>query len=323
MNIKDFEIFQTNSYTSFINNGKQYFLNKEPYLDIILTDYCNASCQFCIADLIHLKLKTDFEKMKSKVLFALDNMNVKEVLLLGGEPTVSKNLIPSIKWLRSLDRLNKICMTSNGILLARDEAYREEVFGSGLTHCNISFMNMCSEKQANITSCAKPLTTEDIGKIYLTAEKFGVKVRVNCNSFKGSNDNASDVLEFYSIIKNYCHSIKFSPLLKVDAFSVVNTKRDWVNDHLLSDEEYDRLFQDIEKHFEAQGFSIIENDEQFGFVKNTMIPLTVPIILNYNQHGQMMKKVVEENKINNLKLLPNNELSLSWNRELTQYFITT
>ena len=69
--------------------------------------------------------------------------------------------------------------------------------------------------------------------------------------------------------------------------------------------------------------SIITNDELFGFVKNSMIPIDPPIILNWNQHGQMMKKVVEEHKINNLKLLPNSELSLSWNREMNQYFIDT
>jgi len=71
--------------------------------------------------------------------------------------------------------------------------------------------------------------------------------------------------------------------------------------------------------------SVIENDLQFGFVKNTIIPLSVPIVMNWNfgKYTGMMKRVVEEHKINNLKLLPNNELSLSWNRELTEYFIKT
>jgi hypothetical protein len=32
---------------------------------------------------------------------------------------------------------------------------------------------------------------------------------------------------------------------------------------------------------------------------------------------------VEEHKINNIKLLSINELSLSWNREMSQYFINT
>ena len=56
-----------------------------------------------------------------------------------------------------------------------------------------------------------------------------------------------------------------------------------------------------------------------------MIPLKKPIILNWNfgEYTGMMKRVTEESKINNIKLLSNNELSLSWNRELSEYFIST
>jgi hypothetical protein len=54
-----------------------------------------------------------------------------------------------------------------------------------------------------------------------------------------------------------------------------------------------------------------------------MICLNKPIILNWNvgKYTGMMKGVTEQKQINNIKLLPNNELSLSWNRELDKYFI--
>lgn len=225
MNLTDFEIFKTNSYTPFFNNGKQYLLNKSPYLDIVLTDACNANCNFCIADLVHLKLKTDFTQLQQKVLFALNNMNVKEVLLLGGEPTISKNLLPAIKWLKSLNRLDKICMTTNGILLAKNEKFREEIFSSGLTHCNISFMNACPEKQMSVTNCRRPISIDNIADIYEAASKYGVRLRINCNCYRGSNDNLAEIVEFYNSIYKFCNSVKFSPLLKVDAFSVVDKKK--------------------------------------------------------------------------------------------------
>jgi molybdenum cofactor biosynthesis enzyme MoaA len=92
MKISEYEIFKfgENKYTKWYNNGKYFLLNKEPYLDIVLTDYCNANCKFCIADLIHDKLNGDFDVFKQKILFAIEKMNVKEVLILGGEPTMSK-----------------------------------------------------------------------------------------------------------------------------------------------------------------------------------------------------------------------------------------
>ena len=323
MNIQDFEIFKGNAYTPFENGGKQYLLNREPYLDIVLSDYCNCDCSFCIADLLHDKLRLNFEKGIAKVKFAVDNMRVKEVLLLGGEPTTSIILIPFIEFLKTQD-LNKIIMTTNGLNLARNEAYREKIFSSGLTHVNISFMSLDLDAQTDVTKAKQPLTLEDIAAISKTARKYGVNLRINNNVWLGNNDSLDRMTEFYSAVVPYVDSIKFSPLLKTDAFSVVDFKTQWVKDNILSDERYDELFESLEKFYSnLRGVSIIVNNEQFGFVKNSMIPLSVPIILNWNQHGQMMNKVVNERKINNLKLLPNGELSLSWNRELTEYFIKT
>lgn len=321
MKITDFELFKPNSYSPFENNGKLYSINREPYLDIVLTDHCNANCSFCIADLIHDKLNLDFDKAKEKVIFAVKYMNVKEALLLGGEPTVSNILIPFIEFLKTLN-LNKIIITTNGINL-RNKKYREKVFSSGLTHLNISFMSLDEIEQSNVTKKNKALTFEDLMNICISAREHGIITRIN-NIYKGNNDDISKVAKFYFTLNRVVDSIKFSPLLKTDAFSVINIKTDWVKEHILSDKEYDDLFTEIENYYSKKhNVSVITNDELFGFVKNSMIPLDPPIILNWNQHGQMMKKVVEENKINNLKILPNNELSLSWNRELTNYYIKT
>ena len=322
MNIKDYEIFKSNHYSEFINNGKTYLINQEPYLDVVLTDKCNANCSFCIADLIHNKLNINFEVLKEKILFAVNNMQVKEVLLLGGEPTVSNLLLPTIKFLTTLN-LNKIIITTNGINIAKNDTYRESILSSGITHLNISFMSNCNAHQKDIVNSNYILSINDLKIIKECADKYNVKIRINNNIFKGNNDTIYDILDFYEKIKDYCHSIKFSPLLKVDAFSVIDIKTKWVNEHILTDEEYDNLFDSVIRYFNYKGVQEIVNDEQFGFVKNVLLPFTTPIIFNYNQHGQMMNKVINENKINNLKILPNGELSLSWNRELTEYFIKT
>lgn len=327
MKISEYEIFKfgENNYTEFKNNRKTYLLNKEPYLDIVLTDYCNANCQFCIADLIHDKLNGDFEIFKEKILFAINKMNVKEVLLLGGEPTMSKMLIPMIKWLATL-KLDKIVLTTNGIRIAQNEEYRKEIFFSGLTNLNISFMNVDIDKQQYATNSKYILKITDIKNIYETAKKYNVNVRLNNNVFVGNNDSLNDIINFYNKINTYCDSIKISPLLEVDSFSVIDEKTAWAKSNRLSDVQCLELFNSIQNYYsDKYNISIIENDLQFGFVKNTMIPLKVPIIINWNfgNYTGMMKKVTEESKINNLKLLANNELSLSWNRELTEYFILT
>jgi sulfatase maturation enzyme AslB (radical SAM superfamily) len=311
MNIEDFELFKQNEYSLFSNNGREFLINREPYLDVVLTDFCNSNCNFCIGDLIHKKLNLDLDKAKDKIRFAVKNMKVKDCLLLGGEPTVSKILISMIEFLKTLN-LNKIIITTNGIRLKKDESFRHELLSSGLTNINISVMSINEEK------------LNDIKVIAEEAHKHNVKVRINNNVWRNNNDSLESMLTFYDAVCPFVDSVKFSPLLKTDAFSVVETKTEWVHDNILSDEEYDELFASIENWFVShRGISIITNNELFGFVKNSMIPLKIPILLNWNQHGKMMEKVTKEHKINNLKLLPNNELSLSWNRELTEYFINT
>jgi molybdenum cofactor biosynthesis enzyme MoaA len=327
MKISEYEVFKfgENKYTEFVNNGKKYLLNKEPYLDIVLTDFCNANCWFCIADLIHNKLNGDFDIFKQKILFAIEKMNVREVLLLGGEPTMSKMLIPKIELLKTLS-LDKIVMTTNGIRLAQNKEYCRKFLSSGLTNINISFMNTDIDKQKHVTNSKYILKVSDIKEIYEVAKECSVSVRINNNVFLGNNDSLNDIIDFYNKTHAYCDSIKISPILEVDNFSVIDKKTEWAKSNRLNNKQCLNLFNNIQNYYsDKYNVSIIENDLQFGFVKNTMIPLKIPIVLNWNfgDYTGMMKKVTEENKINNLKLLSNNELSLSWNRESKEYFIHT
>lgn len=327
MNVKDFEIFKfaDNTYTEFINNGKTYNLNRSPYLDIVLTDYCNSDCSFCIADLVHDKKVIDFNVAKEKILYAVNKMNVREVLLLGGEPTMSKDLVPMIQFLNTL-KLDKIVMTTNGVKLAQDSYYRREVLSSGLTHLNVSFMSTSKRQQGKITNSKFVLTVEDVETIYGACYIKDVSMRINANIFKGNLDTVQKINKFYNDVKNGCDSVKFSPILPVDAFSVLNVKTQWCADNLIDDGTLDDLFNDIEDYYVNKfGVAVITNDLQFGFVKNSMIPLYTPIVLNWNfgRYTGMMKRVTDLSQINNIKLLSNGELSLSWNRDLPEYFIKT
>lgn len=326
MNIQDFEIFKRYYYIKFLNNCKEWNLSSEPYLSIVLTDYCNSNCSFCIGDLVHNKSILDFDIMKDKVIFAVEKMGVKDVLLLGGEPTMYLKLIPTINYLRSLN-LEKIVITTNGIVFAQNHSLLISACNAGLTNINLSYMSTNDEKQNKYTTCdnnKRSLNFDDLNAIYDITKKYGVKLRINNNIFLGNNDDLNSILDFYYTISDTCDSVKFSPLLKVDSFSVVPVKTKWVENHILSDECYDNLFKLIENHFiNRNNLSVITNNNQFGFVKNSLIPLKTPIILNWNHRGRMLNQVLNFDQINNIKLLSMGELSLSWNRESTEYFIST
>lgn len=323
INIKNFEVFKQFTYEKFENNGRIYNLSSEPYLDVVLTDYCNSKCGFCIGNLAKNKAMGDLDVYKQKILYAITKMNVKEILLLGGEPTISPILFDIIDFCKTLG-LNKICLTTNGYKL-KDQEYRKRLANSGITHLNISYMNLNEEKQKEANHGMGSISKSELSVICNEMKDQGISVRINTNIWRGNLDNLEDLSHHIVEISQLggVSSIKFSPLLKTDNFSVCQEVNDWVNNHILSDSEYDQLFNEVIQKYENENVSAIDNFETFGFVRNTIIPMTTIIILNWNQHGQMMNKVIHERKINNIKLLTNGELSLSWNKENTEYFIKT
>lgn len=320
IDINDYEIFRQISYKPFENNGKLYNLSNYPYLSIVMSDFCNARCNFCIGNLIHKKLKCNIDVYKEKIKFAIQKMGVKEVLLVGGEPTINDDIFEIIKILKQFN-LNKICVTTNGIRLTTDKEFADRLYSSGISNINLSLMTFNEEKQREINHSKINVNRRSLIDIYNSCNENNIKLRINNNVFKNNNDNFDDLITFYVKTKNYCHSVKFSPLLKTDSFSVVNNVTEWVRNNILTDDEYDNLWSEVEQYY--NDLTVIKNNSTLGFVGYSFIPLKVPIILNYNQHGKLMQKVVQNKEINNIKLLPTGDLSLSWNREMPDYFIKT
>lgn len=318
--MENYEIFRKIDYSYFVNNNKIFRLSTYPYLDIVFNDHCNANCKFCIAKLLHKQVKCNLENHKKKVKYAIENLGVKEVLLLGGEPTINDDIFEMIEYLKGFN-LNKICITTNGLRMAKDYKYAIKLLSSGITHLNLSLMNINIKKQQEINGSNMYITKNNLNMFKELAEICKVDLRINTNVFLGNNNSLSEMMEFYNTVKNCCDSVKFSPLLKTDNFSTVNEVTEFNRIHTLSDETYDKLWSDLEN--EMSQYPIVRNKETFGFVEYSMILADTPIILNYNQHGKLREKVVSENKINNIKLLATGELSLSWNREEKEYFINT
>lgn len=315
--LDNFEIFRSNFYSSYRGNPSLH-LNQEPYLDIVLTDYCNRKCKFCIADLLEKKDISDTEIFKNQIAYAIQNFGVKEVLLVGGEPTLAKNLFDIISYLKTKEEIKKICLTTNGDRLVQDKDFSNKLFSSGITHLNFSYMNLDPAKQKYIGTTNNVISVDNIKDIREASIKYNIDFRINNNIFYDNNDTLDKLIDFYYTLTPYCDSIKFSPLLKVDSFSIVSNPKEWVNKNILSDNDYEALFKSVEEEF--KDFPIVRNPLTFGFVEYSMICMPTPLILNYNHRGQMAAKA-SQGLVNNIKLLSNGNLSLSWNKDDTSKVI--
>jgi len=107
--------------------------------EIILTDACNFKCPYCRGLKDDLKGTIPFEKAKYIVdLFARDNL--KNIRLSGGEPTVYKEIIPLVTYIKSKG-IERIAMSTNGY--ADIELYYD-LIEAGVNDFSISLDACCS-----------------------------------------------------------------------------------------------------------------------------------------------------------------------------------
>ena len=97
-----------------------------PHLGLLLTTVCNLNCHKC-ADLIPYRPHKIYSVVDviadlEKILIIADEIS--EVLLIGGEVLLYKDLNQVIKYCQEQKKIKKIIITTNGTILPSDELWR-------------------------------------------------------------------------------------------------------------------------------------------------------------------------------------------------------
>lgn len=100
---------------------------------LTLNRACNLKCKWCYAQNAQ-KESMDFSSIPPLLDF-LCSMNIRNLIILGGEPTYSNDLIPLIRACK--DRSIRAVMITNGIRLA-DSSYLSSIIDAGIGTINIS-----------------------------------------------------------------------------------------------------------------------------------------------------------------------------------------
>lgn len=107
------------------------------YMRISITDRCNLRCRYCMPDGVEWVSMSDiltFEEIR-RVAAAAAGLGIRHIKVTGGEPLVRKGCCGLIKMLKELSGIEKVTITTNGILLDR---YLEELTKAGIDGINIS-----------------------------------------------------------------------------------------------------------------------------------------------------------------------------------------
>jgi hypothetical protein len=139
---------------------------------------------------------------------------------------------------------------------------------------------------------------------------------VNTNIWRGNND--TDYLSFIWKLQNYCDEIRVSNIIPKDDFSVNPSNNDEGQNMILSNEEYEVIFNTILDWYNLHtDIAIFENKKTLGFVRYLLIASKKPIIINWNIGSTVSDQVCENNigerEINTFKCLVTGDISLSWN----------
>lgn len=164
------------------------------YLRISVTDRCNLRCTYCMPeDGIKLMSHDDilsFEEIADFTRLAVSR-GITKVRLTGGEPLVRKGITELVSMLASIDGIEDLSMTTNGILL---EQFAGELKRAGLKRVNISMDTVDSNRYCEITR------NGDLDKVFAgirAAKKAGLEpIKVNCVLLGQADEDTQKLKDF-------------------------------------------------------------------------------------------------------------------------------
>lgn len=145
---KNYDITQYESIHHRFCTG-EYDVYKNFNFSIFISDYCNADCKFCVAQLRYANKGLMYQKEKlpddqwltrcREILEMIRPLNP-SISITGGEPTMSKKLIPVLEMVNELG-FRKRTITTNGSHLfdkVGNKMVIDHLMDNGWNHLNIS-----------------------------------------------------------------------------------------------------------------------------------------------------------------------------------------
>jgi cyclic pyranopterin phosphate synthase len=157
------------------------------YLRISVTDRCNLRCQYCmprdlIPKLTHADILTYEEILR--VVKIGTQLGITKVRVTGGEPLIRKGIFTFLKELRSLNSLEDVSLTTNGVTLEKN---LHRIKDAGIKRLNISLDTLDREKFKQITGRD---SFDQVWQGLLAAHAMGFKpLKINVVALAGINED--------------------------------------------------------------------------------------------------------------------------------------
>jgi cyclic pyranopterin phosphate synthase len=148
----------------------------------------------------------------------LAGMGIKAVKIIGGETLVRKGAVELIKEINSINGIEQVTMTSNGVLLGE---HLPALSAAGLKAVNISLDTLDEKKFSYLTK------KEGIKNILSAIDKaleLGITVKINCVPLRGINEDEIEKIAELAKDRNIAvRFIELMPLGAATAFELIST----------------------------------------------------------------------------------------------------
>lgn len=155
------------------------------YLRVSLTDKCNLRCVYCMPEDMKFRPKAelmqDDEVLTFVKLFA--SLGFDKYRLTGGEPTIRENIVDIVGGMKSIEGVEHIALTTNGILL---DKLAEPLAQAGVDRVNISLDTLDAVKFKRITRWG---SLDEVWAGVEASERAGLTpIKINAVVVRGFND---------------------------------------------------------------------------------------------------------------------------------------
>ncbi len=175
------------------------------YLRISVTDRCNLRCTYCMPA-AGLKWRSAEQLLSNDEIMAVASlmaqMGVRKIRLTGGEPTTRVDLAELVARLKTIEGIETVSLTTNGVLFAQ---YAQALKQAGLDGVNISLDSLDRDNFARIAR--RDMLPKVLASIDAALECAFLPLKINMVVLAGVNEH--EMLDFVELARTKPVNVRF------------------------------------------------------------------------------------------------------------------
>lgn len=238
-------------------------------LRISVTDRCNFRCSYCMPKEI---FGDDFAFLPQSECLSFEEIHrlaklfvrlgVQKIRLTGGEPLMRRNLSDLVSKILSIDGVEDVGLTTNGLLLGQQA---KRLYDAGLRRLNVSVDALNPELFGRMNG--RGIKPDFILKQIEYAREIGFEIKVNMVVQKGVND--SEILPMAAYFKEQGITLRFIEFMDVGndtgwSYKKVITKKE-IYERLRNTYEMEPVDRDYFGEV-AKRYRYKDSDAEVGFI---------------------------------------------------------